>query len=243
MTFRLNIQNLEQELSMLESSRLSEAEQYLRDLRRTDVLGVGDLSGAVAGSNREIAAMAMRRARGQGASVSRVATQNALASAGPVQGTGSAAGDLAAIRQGAGQRMDIATRGAEAQAQESAQAFGTGMDMMAVQRGIDVARAQKQRELALQIASIQQNAETQALRRAADVKRAEMGIDTQQYMTDIQNRDALARTVTGGIITAAGTVVAASGKKSTGATQGTPQSARASSIRTSTPNTVPGSLA
>jgi hypothetical protein len=242
MSFYLNADDLESELSAIERQRVSDANASLMTLRRTDVLGQTGLSASVAGSQREIAAMAMARARGEGPSVAGAATRNAMMGLGPAQGTGSAAGDLAAIRQSGSQQMSLAARGAEARAQESMQQNQMGMNIQAVDRGVLAARQQRQQQLALQIASIVSNNQTQDLRRRAQRRNAELGIDTQQYMTDIQNRDQSARTIVGGVLTTAGTAAAAYKPGPATATPGTPQSGRSSSIRTNTPNTVPGTL-
>jgi len=209
MTMRLNTDNLSSELEILENTRLADSRQALSQLQQVNVLGTGGLAGAVAGSNREIAALMMARARGEGSSVAGTATRNALMSAGPAQGTGSAVGDLAAIRNSAQQGMQIAGRGAEMRAQESAQGMGASVELSAAQRAIDAARQQRQQYLALEIAQIQMRAQNADLARRANERNAQLGIDTQQYVNDIQSRDATLRTAIGGAATVLGTAYAA----------------------------------
>lgn len=208
MSFTINPDTLLGELEAVENVRLQQAETALRALRSVNVLGMDGLAGSVASSQQEIAALAMARAEGGEPSVAELATQNAMTNAGTPMSTGSMLGDIQAQSQAAGGLGQIAAQGGMARAQESAQMRQLGLDTLGVSRAVRSARMNKQQELALALTQIGLENEARSAGRAGREAQARLGIQTEQYTSDLQQRDANLRQFIGGGLTLAGTAMA-----------------------------------
>ncbi len=189
------------------------------------------LSRNIASDRRELAALALARAEGQGPSLASMQGSEAIAGlAGQPTAGGGLKGAATQMQASTEQGAQIAGQTGAAVAGESAQAMQQGLGVQMQDARMQMIKDIKDRELATSLAALYLQNEARAVGREANLTTAKMGIKSSELMQERARADQMKRRWAAGVTTGVGTGLAAAENYMQGQTA---QAAKAAQMRDS----------